>query len=615
MIQDDPLAACDRLAAMLGRAIALGERARPAADDAVRAPVLPYAIAQLRMRVRPALGPGWAAGDPVHVALFGGTNTGKSTVLNVLLGRAGAGMSARARFSQHPEAFRGSAGGDRWLDAFPSRFDGYRRYRDEHPPRQTDEQLGRDGYAPALALLDLDRLAAPALAPEAAPAAVLWDAPDFSTEMATTYLRAVLDVAALADVVVMTVTDESYADARGNLLLRMVGGSGAAVHVAANKLSDNPTLLDDLARTLSDDARGPAAVTVHRLPIVAGAGPDERLAALLGTAEAASLREAIAREASRGPELKRQALRGAVAFLRAHLDELLRPLAEEAECAARWAAAVDRITRYHLLEPYRRDYLEGVRYGEFNRTLVRVMELIQVPRIGPAIDLAGRVVRIPVRLASAAVRRLSGRSEGDAPVPPEEAVLGLAAREWLDELKAEAQAGADAGAHPAWAEVARTLGDDAFRRDLLDRFEAARAGYRKQVDDEVRRRAEAIVAELRSDPRRLNVLRGANLMTSLVLVAVAIKTAGLDWSDAVVGPAVAGLWQNLLEWGLGRYLEVQRSGLKEEQFRMLRATVEAALVRPVRDLFRGAVGGGELLAARRDFAVIEEAAARVSAEG
>ncbi len=104
-------------------------------------------------------------------------------------------------------------------------------------------------------------------------------------------------------------------------------------------------------------------------------------------------------------------------------------------------------------------------------------------------------------------------------------------------------------------------------------------------------------------------------MASLVLVAVAIKTAGLDWSDAVVGPAVAGLWQNLLEWGLGRYLEVQRAELKEDQFRRLRATVESALVRPVRDLFRGAVGGDEVLAARRDFAVIGEAAGRVLAEG
>ena len=57
-------------------------------DDSIRAPILWYSLAQLRMRVRPALERAAIGVDPVHVALFGGTNTGKSTVLNVLLGRA-----------------------------------------------------------------------------------------------------------------------------------------------------------------------------------------------------------------------------------------------------------------------------------------------------------------------------------------------------------------------------------------------------------------------------------------------------------------------------------------------------------------------------------------------
>jgi hypothetical protein len=193
-------------------------------------------------------------------------------------------------------------------------------------------------------------------------------------------------------------------------------------------------------------------------------------------------------------------------------------------------------------------------------------------------------------------------------------VLHAATRQWFDQLKSDAQAGADGGGHPAWTEIARTLDRDDYRRTLVDRCEVALTDYRKQLDDEVRRRAEAIYHELESDPKRLNVLRGANLMTSLVLVALAIKTVGLDWSDAVVGPAVAGLWQNLLEWGLGRYLEVQRSGLKEEQFRLLRSAVETSLVQPVRGLFRGAVSVDELRAARHDFALIEDAAGRVLVE-
>ena len=610
--EPDPLTACDRLAVLFERASALEDRERLATNDAVRVPVVPYAIALLRMRVRPALEPEAAARDPIHVVLFGGTNTGKSTVLNVLLGRAGAGMSVRARFSQHPEAFRPSALGTRWLDDFPTRFPGYRRYEDEHPPHQSDDELTRDGYRPAFAVLDVDRLPARALAAPAAPA-VFWDAPDFSTEQAWTYLRAVIDAAALADIVLLTVTDESYADDRGNALLRMLGASSGSVQIVANKLPDSPTLLDDLTRTLHVNGRTEAPI--YTLPFVRGGSPVERLSSLLATPEAEALRAAIAREARPGGGLKGRGLRAAVSFLEAHLDDLLRPLASEAEVAARWDADVARVTEGALLDVYRRDYLEGERYAEFHKALGRVMELIQVPWIGPALDFAGRVVRVPTQYVLGWLRKLAGTAAAPPEQPPENAVLHQALAGWHGALKAEAQARNEAGAHPAWAEVVRALDDDDARKGLFAGFEAALPAYHQAIDDEVRRRAEAITARLKANPKRLHLIRGANLGASALTVGLVVKSGGLDWSDALLGPVVAGFWQNLLEWGLGRYLDTQRAGLKQAQLQMLKETVETHLERPVRALFRGAARGDELAAARRDFELISAAARRTSTGG
>src|SRR4051812_14528281 len=85
-------AACDRLIAVVERSLAVEEENRRGGDATIRVPLIRFALALLRMRVRPALEPGWLEDDPVHVAMFGGTNSGKSTVLNVLLGRAAAGM-------------------------------------------------------------------------------------------------------------------------------------------------------------------------------------------------------------------------------------------------------------------------------------------------------------------------------------------------------------------------------------------------------------------------------------------------------------------------------------------------------------------------------------------
>ena len=171
---------------------------------------------------------------------------------------------------------------------------------------------------------------------------------------------------------------------------------------------------------------------------------------------------------------------------------------------------------------------------------------------------------------------------------------------------------ANAETHTSWAEIARQLDDETFRLPLLRGFDEAFAASRHEIDAEVRRRAEAISRKLKEQPRRLNVLRGANLAANTLMIALVLKSGGLNWSDAVLGPALAGLWQNLLGWGLGRYLETQRAGLKQEQARTLQAVVASHLVQPVRNLFRGAVSVAELTAARRDFALVNEAARRIT---
>ncbi|WP_406696024.1 hypothetical protein V5E97_34010 [Singulisphaera sp. Ch08] len=609
----DPIAACDRLIAVLERAIPLSSKGRWASDDAIHAPILPFAIAQLRMRVRPAFQPGWIETDPVHVTLFGGTNTGKSTVVNLIVGQAAAGMGVRARCSQHPEAYRLSALGDRWLEGSSTRFQGYRRYHGEHPPRQTDLELRRDGYRRALAIFEIDRLSGAQLAPMAASTAIVWDAPDFSTEQSGYYLGTILDLLALADLVVMTVTDECYADDRGTSLLKMVGDSGVATLVVANKLPENPTLLEDVGRTLG--TAGGSQAPVLRLPEVSGTSPIDRLERLLRRDEASVIRESVQREAVSEPAIKRRSLMGSIGFLERRLDEFLGPLTHEVSASAAWQATIHRLTRESILDPYRQDYLEGVRYGELNRTLLHLMELLQVPLIGPILELTGRVVRMPVKLAGRGFRSLLGHRTNEPKPPPEQEILQDLIPHWLAAIKAEAQVLARSENREEWTAIVLELESERFRTELLAPFDRAFEVYRERMERVVRRRAEDLHERLRETPKKLATMRGANLMVSASSVALVIKTAGLDWSDAVLGPVVAGVWQNLLEWGLGRYLETLRSELKDIQLQAMRQLVEVHLEQPVRNLFPGAVSAGELDAARADFASIKAEATRIAEGG
>ena len=88
----------------------------------------------------------------------------------------------------------------------------------------------------------------------------------------------------------MTVTDESYADDRATVLLRMVQDSSVTLHVVANKLPENPELLQDIKDKLTAHRHG----TVLSLPLVNGRTAEERLGYLMATAEAETLRQTIA---------------------------------------------------------------------------------------------------------------------------------------------------------------------------------------------------------------------------------------------------------------------------------------------------------------------------------
>lgn len=615
--QTRAIEACDRLIATLEQALRLEHREAIAREDKVQEPIGLYVVAQLRMRIRPALLPGWLARDPVHLAVFGGTNSGKSTVLNLLLGCAAAGMHATARFSQHPEAYRPDALGDEWLTASPSRFAGYQYHRNRHPPRQSDDELAHEGYRPAFAVLDPAQVGVPVHTQPAA-SAVFWDAPDFSTEEAQTYLSAVLDVIALADVAVMTVTEESYADHRGVLVFRMVRDSGVTLHVVANKLPDSPELLSDITHKLHanwpDTTSSLPLAPLHRLPLVDGSTPDERLSNLLATPEAVALRQAMAHEVARGLHLKRQALAGATVFIQNRLEEVLRPLVTEVEMATAWERLVERLTREELLQRYQREYLEGEWYGEFNQTLVRLMDLLEVPGIGPFLRLLSAAVRTPFRIATGVLRRLFGTGRAPSARLPEQKVLDQLIQHWLATLRSEAQSLASAAAHPAWADVVRQLEKPEFSQQLTRSFESAYGAYRQGIDAEVKRHAEDIYSAIEQRPWLLNTLRGTNLAVDTATIFLVIKSGGLNWSDAVVGPVVAGLRHTLLEAGLDKYLQAQQGLLKRQQFEAMQATVERHLSLPVRDLFRGTARAEELEVARRDFVLIRDTALRVVRE-
>jgi hypothetical protein len=280
--------------------------------------------------------------------------------------------------------------------------------------------------------------------------------------------------------------------------------------------------------------------------------------------------------------------------------------------AKAWEHVLERLTQQELLERYRSEYLDGERYGEFNQTLVRLMDRLEIPGVGPLLRLLSTAVRTPFRLAGSALRSLWGGVRAQPTQLPEHEVLDRLIQHWLAALRSEAQLLASTTSHPVWGDLARRLDSLDFYRQLAQTFERAYGVYRQTVDAEIQRRAQEIYHAIAQRPWLLNVLRGTNLIMDATSIMLVIKSGGLNWSDAVLGPLVAGLRHALLEAGLDTYLQTQQSLLKRKQFEVIQAAVEQHLARPVRQLFTGTARAEELETARRDVARLSQAALRVA---
>jgi hypothetical protein len=606
--------ACKRVIAMIERSQAMAVSSRSAGDDAIGVPLVRYALAQLRQRICPALSTDWASNDPIHVVMFGGTNSGKSTVLNVLLGRAAAGMSYRARFSQHPEAYRAADLGNSFVEAFPTRFAGYQRYSNTHPPRRNDLELRAQGYLYAVAINDPTRLERQALAPLPTAPVVYWDVPDFSTEEALLYMPAVLDTIALADLVVMTVTKENYADHRGQMLRGLICASGVPLRVVANKLEDGSHLLADIQLKLADSADQACRVApdhLHPLPHVKDVDEPGRLRQLLLDQGAALLRQAVLGDVAGGLQLKKQALRGAILFLDRRLDDLLVPLKAEVSAGEHWNRIVERATQAEFYDRYRRDYLDGEKYVDFNQTLIKLLDLLEVPGIGPIISAISKGLRAVsnaiVGAAAAAFRGFFQAKPASQDRAPESDTVIACVEHWIETLKNEAQVQADRDQHPAWKDLARQIGSHQFMVSFTKGLGTAYLHYREQMDRITDERARALYEIIRRNPKLLHSLRGLKLALDAGTTGLIVASHGLNWTDAVIAPLVIPVQRLLLEYGVEKYLDVQKARLKDDQFAAFGEMIETHMVAPVRQLFVAAVRPEEMAGVRHDFDIVKAA--------
>jgi hypothetical protein len=571
----DAAALAVRLAQVLAEAARLAGPHSEAAEPAQLRRL--WAAAALRNRLAPALAGESAADSPLHLAVIGGTNSGKSTIVNCLLAKDLAPVAPTVRFSQHPEAFAPPDADTGWVDRHPERLAGFECFRDAHPPRQDDAQLAA-GYRRAWALWKTPR--------DSLPGVVVWDTPDISTRAAEVYRAATLEVLALADAVVLAVTEERYADRLGIIYFQIIlEGSGRVIAVV-NKAPPRPdALLQAVTETLSaaresvgcrDEAAWDGrAWALPRLPTAAPSADDWR-----EVGEAKALREQLSALLSDAHAVRRSALRGAAHLIDEHLESALEPLEARVRLAEQWSGHLHEQILPQVLAAYRSDYLDATRYAEFDQAMLRLMRLLRVRGIGEALDRLDGAVRSAGRWALRSIRRAiwGPTSEMASPQPVEKTIVSDCLERLRRAASRECQRRREQSDEPTWSELSKEL---AASDGLSAGFWPAYEQYRQQMDQRQQEVANAIHEMLAARPGALNLLKGLKLTAQVAAGAGAAWIGGWAWSSVVIVPAVVYLTEKLVEL-IGRgALELQARRLKTQQLEAFEQLMRDHAVEPL----------------------------------
>ncbi len=485
---------------------------------------------------------------PLSCAIIGPTQAGKSSLTNVFLQSEHAGVSPLAGYTVHPHGFcHQIALSDcqdlaRYFAPFvqlsrenlsKNRFNCYTL---SSPPFEG----GRGGC-------------------DFVPACVFWDTPDFDSIDSTDYREGVLKTIALADVIILVVSKEKYADQTVWDTLKLIEPLRQPTLICVNKLSEGSEaiILESLKEKWRDYRRDnfPEVVPfLYQQTTKSPKIPESKRHVLF------ELAKKVQREKQPRREQK---------LVQIHWAEWTKPLRAEHEIYQAWQMLVDDKIE-QALNDYARDYLNHPRHYEtFQQAIAELLLLLEIPSVAKVMVTARKVLLYPLKL----VRRL-GKSRNHPQRSQEMIVLTQLINHTLTELAHELLA---KNTPSLWRELSEQLRQN--RTDVLQEFQHAAEEYHQNFQQDVERAAQGLYSKLAEQPLVLNTLRATRVAADAAVIALTLYTGGIGLSDLAIAPAMLMLTNLLTESVIGNYMTKVEADLKTQQFAAVKKQIFAPLAR------------------------------------
>ena len=474
-----------------------------------------------------------------HVVVFGGNNVGKSTIINILAGRRVASVSPEGGHTRHAEAFvRGAADKTTLFGRNPYAF------------RRLAPYTG-DGLAQA----PLDRYGISPLASDVLPDnVVLWDTPDCDAVGSDSYLVAVIEAVAAADVLVYVTSGEKYSVEHLVEWFLLLHETGIDMLECLNRTAtrDHARVIESQRTRFLPKAAAALGVAVPD-PRVVGLkfmveGEEEDLWDPRLHPEADKLRRevlALLEQRDRPAALERT-----LDFVRRHVDAILEPARMETAAIAGWASEVDDAVRL-FATVYEQEYLTSDKtIDPISRLNVQILELLNpdIPGLQQALTALSWAARWPAKITIKAIghiyQKVTGAQRSGKDAPKELVAYTDAHTAVLTRLSAVIEAAREEPRHHPFWDALDAAWKDEFDA-LNDRFVKLVAQHMEETDRAIVATAAQIIEHLRSRPTLLKALQSARVAATVggIAVSFTLPHAGTFaynlLEESVLGPVMA----------------------------------------------------------------------------
>uniref|UniRef100_A0A7C4QQ97 G domain-containing protein n=1 Tax=Schlesneria paludicola TaxID=360056 RepID=A0A7C4QQ97_9PLAN len=511
---------------------------------------------------------------PLHVAVVGGAGTGKSSVVNLLLGAVVAEANPQAGFTRHPVAYLPE---NAPLDqTIPDGLLSPLRRLEGRQPANLDEDV-----------YQVRRFCPMSSENEFWHQIVVWDCPDVTSFHSDTYLPRVLETVSLADVVVYVASDERYNDQEPTQLLRLVLRMGKRVVCCLTKVAEaaSATLRSHFQSQVLQPMTAELGVDRSRIEVtVVPFLSPQVLADPAGLCHGwrQSLLDAVRPWRDQPIPTREATVRAAVDFLEASNNELRSTLAADLDALKTWRELVER-GRRQFEERYR-EFLNEKRFQRFEQSFVKLLELLELPGVGRWLSRSVSLTRWPwmvVREVIFPSRPSTTKTGQNGPTDmAEAAVLRQSWQAWLNSLGVEAAQ--RSSAHKLFATL-----DAEWRGSVAQQvsmpYEACLRDVGRALDEEVERTARAIYADLEQNPPLLNALRGIKLTAEASSIAAVVALGGISLWDPVLICVVTPAIQMVVEAFGQKYVDARKAETSQRQ----QALMDQMMARPLQDWLIG----------------------------